>query len=973
MANYDEQLGLNENETNIKDEGLDVVERVVALDPDSQYQNLPIASTIAPGIAQFDEEFFAVDGDGNVSLVKDLAEVADNARESAEAAAESARQSGVSATEAKNAQTLAEQAQQAAETAKDDAQTYEQNAQDFANDAKTQAEAAAQSATAAQTAQSAAEAARTGAEAAQAASEAAQEAAETAEGNAKASETAAQGYASAAAQSASAAQASADRAQQIVDGIGDVYTPVGSIPYAQLPATPSQAERGYVYNITDSFTTDSRFVEGAGIRYAAGTNVAVVLNGSQYMYDVLGGMVDLSNYAQINGTYPNMSVGLAQKVAPAGQIDSGAQVWWDFLHVRYSGSAVSKAVLNEVFLVNGLLDYTESNDTYTEAAALLQLQAVYLPQTNAWKEYSLVYLNGDMPYTRFCVYTDAEGLHVSQYGTQSEMNLVPLSSKSSGFTVSYVGGPATPPEERKEPEVLLPMLNGAARVYTYNGSDFSAQAGDSYIIDEPNIVSGGNTLAVGDLVQDSSGTILRLTTVNDGSGLAIGTVLGHYIPYYLKPRTGIPKSDLAQAVQASLDKADTALQVAPVTSVNGQTGDVVINTGSDPEAVKFTQRTLTEEQQAQARTNIGAYNKPSSGIPKSDLAQDVQSSLDRADSALTEVPIASEGILGLVKPVTKDISMTQNVGVDAEGRLFTKPLSAEYQPSVYKSTYPLSTTIGGTIMLDDGAISPNPANIKKYDLVYDYTGAIGQFNTDYDGTAITSVTTLYVSNDYATKSEVNAKYTKPNGGIPKSDLAQAVQTSLGKADTALQRAPVTSVAGKTGAVTIAKGDVGLSNVDNVQQYSASNPPPYPVSSVNGQTGAVNLTTADAEVLSGLAFDEGFGQTSGNIVGYRIGKLVVVTVIFTPGSSGVAWRDLALATGLPLPRVEGKLNPNSEYVGVCIPETPCELTADGITDVQFNLRMYEGSSRLWLHRCTKTNGAAVGAGVKFKGTIAYVCQ
>lgn len=35
-----------------------------------------------------------------------------------------------------------------------------------------------------------------------------------------------------------------------------------------------------------------------------------------------------------------------------------------------------------------------------------------------------------------------------------------------------------------------------------------------------------------------------------------------------------------------------------------------------------------------------------------------------------------------------------------------------------------------------------------------------------------------------------------------------------------------------------KSEVGLSNVDNVRQYSASNPPPYPVTSVNGQTGAV---------------------------------------------------------------------------------------------------------------------------------------
>ena len=44
--------------------------------------------------------------------------------------------------------------------------------------------------------------------------------------------------------------------------------------------------------------------------------------------------------------------------------------------------------------------------------------------------------------------------------------------------------------------------------------------------------------------------------------------------------------------------------------------------------------------------------------------------------------------------------------------------------------------------------------------------------------------------------------------------------------------------------------VGLGNVDNVKQYSVSNPPPYPVTSVNGKTGAVTIsalptvTTAD---------------------------------------------------------------------------------------------------------------------------------
>lgn len=41
-----------------------------------------------------------------------------------------------------------------------------------------------------------------------------------------------------------------------------------------------------------------------------------------------------------------------------------------------------------------------------------------------------------------------------------------------------------------------------------------------------------------------------------------------------------------------------------------------------------------------------------------------------------------------------------------------------------------------------------------------------------------------------------------------------------------------------------KSEVGLGNVDNVKQYSASNPPPYPVASVNGKTGALTLDAAD---------------------------------------------------------------------------------------------------------------------------------
>lgn len=45
------------------------------------------------------------------------------------------------------------------------------------------------------------------------------------------------------------------------------------------------------------------------------------------------------------------------------------------------------------------------------------------------------------------------------------------------------------------------------------------------------------------------------------------------------------------------------------------------------------------------------------------------------------------------------------------------------------------------------------------------------------------------SKNYAAQSSVDTKYTKPSTGIPKTDLASDIQTSLGKADTALQSIP----------------------------------------------------------------------------------------------------------------------------------------------------------------------------------------
>lgn len=98
-----------------------------------------------------------------------------------------------------------------------------------------------------------------------------------------------------------------------------------------------------------------------------------------------------------------------------------------------------------------------------------------------------------------------------------------------------------------------------------------------------------------------------------------------------------------------------------------------------------------------------------------------------------------------------------------------------------------------------------------------------------------------------TASDVGAgTYSKPSGGIPKTDLASAVQTSLGKADAAYQKPSGGIPASDLAAGVIPTVPNKTSDLTNDSGFvnAAGAAAAAPIQSVNGKTGAVVLNAAD---------------------------------------------------------------------------------------------------------------------------------
>lgn len=155
-------------------------------------------------------------------------------------------------------------------------------------------------------------------------------------------------------------------------------------------------------------------------------------------------------------------------------------------------------------------------------------------------------------------------------------------------------------------------------------------------------------------------------------------------------------------------------------------------------------------------------------------------------------------LTGFGTAATKNVSAFDAAGAastaEANAKAYTDQ-QIEALPSQAEYTLETGTTDGSLVLKKDGTVVGDPAVVK---------GWAELLNKAQKG----------INDAAAAQATADAKYTKPTGGIPKTDLASAVQTSLGKADTALQKHQTVELASGTNNGTL-KLTVGGTVTDNI--------------------------------------------------------------------------------------------------------------------------------------------------------------
>ena len=264
-----------------------------------------------------------------------------------------------------------------------------------------------------------------------------------------------------------------------------------------------------------------------------------------------------------------------------------------------------------------------------------------------------------------------------------------------GYQFMGVAGAATDPGT---PDVRVFYIAPAGTYPSFGGTVVPEGSigifsyGDAWSYEVMEIGGGGSADAVLYVEQTLTSDQKAQARSNIGAGTGNGT--------YSKPSGGIPSTDLAQGVRDSLALADSAYQKPsdgiPATDIE----EGVIPT----DVVRYAEQSLSDSQKSQARTNIGAgtYSKPSGGITKSDLASGVQTSLEKADTAVQPGDLPTVPTITLNGSETTSPSFYAPTGTGTQGQVLTSNGSGAPTWQNAPSGGVQDVTLGGTSVVSGG-------------------------------------------------------------------------------------------------------------------------------------------------------------------------------------------------------------------------------------------------------------------------------